>query len=59
MGGNCMGKDFKGKKSVDSSNEQSEKVTSFQELTEDIVTDPNLKQRQPTPQPKEMDEIEY
>jgi len=54
-----MGKDLKGKKSVDSSNEQSEKVTSFQELTEDIVTDPNLKQRQPTPQPKEMDEIEY
>lgn len=54
-----MSKNFKGKKSGESSNKQPEKVTSFQELTEDIVTDPNLKQRQPTPQPKEMDEIEY
>lgn len=54
-----MGKNFKGKKSAESLTEQPEKVPSFQELTEDIATDPNLKQRQPTPQPKEMDEIEY
>lgn len=54
-----MGKNFKGEKSDQPSNEQFEKIKSFQELTDDIAGDPNLKQRQPTPQPKEMDEIEY
>jgi len=39
--------------------QSAKEVKSFQERTEEIVTDPNLKERQPTPQPKEIDEIDY
>jgi len=54
-----MDKSSKGKTHDQSANEQVEKVKSFQELSSEIAADPNLKQRQPTPQPKEMDEIDY
>ena len=32
---------------------------SYQETNEEIARNEKLKHRQPTPQPKEMDEIEY
>lgn len=42
-----------------SSDEQIDQVKSFQEISNDITAKPNLKQRQPTPQPKDFDEIDY
>ncbi|WLV25392.1 hypothetical protein QR721_03955 [Aciduricibacillus chroicocephali] len=35
------------------------KAKSYQETNEEIANSEELKHRQPTPQPKEMDEIEY
>lgn len=40
-------------------NDQYDKVKSFQELSDEISTNPKLKHMQPTPQPKNFDEIEY
>ncbi|WP_188456420.1 hypothetical protein [Virgibacillus oceani] len=39
--------------------EQSFKGKSFQEISDEIAAKPELKERQPTPQPKDFDEIEY
>jgi hypothetical protein len=39
--------------------QRKKEVKSFQELSGEVISDPNLKQRQPSPQPKDIDEIEY
>ncbi|MBS4178386.1 hypothetical protein [Lederbergia citrea] len=52
-----MDKNGKGKSRL--SNEESEKVITYQELTDEITGSQNLKEMQPTPQPKDYDEIEY
>lgn len=43
----------------DHTHKKVKKVKSFQEISEEIKTNPNLKNTQPTIQPKEIDEIEY
>ena len=39
--------------------EKQYKAKSFQETNEEIKRNEELKHRQPTPQPKEMEEIDY
>ncbi|MCM3670473.1 hypothetical protein M3181_16020 [Mesobacillus maritimus] len=50
-----MKRDFKEKREMKEPN----KVKPFVELSEEISNNPNLENRQPTPQQKEFDEIEY
>ncbi|WP_176555713.1 hypothetical protein [Virgibacillus ndiopensis] len=38
---------------------KSGKGKSFQEISDEIAAKPSLKEKQPTPQPKDFDEIEY
>lgn len=35
------------------------KAKSFQEVSDEIADKPRVKKKQPTPQPKDFDEIEY
>lgn len=50
-----MKEDFKEKRITNDQN----KMKSFVELSEEITNNPELENRQPTPQPKDFDEIEY
>lgn len=40
-------------------NNHADEVKAYQELNNEIANNDSLKNRQPTPQPKEYDEIEY
>jgi hypothetical protein len=50
-----MKEDFKEKRITNDQN----KTKAFVELSEEITNNPDLENRQPTPQPKDFDEIEY
>lgn len=54
-----MDKDSGRKGNNKTSDEQFDQVKSFQEISDEMAIKPNLKQRQPTPQPKDFDEIDY
>lgn len=43
----------------DMSNNELTKVKSFQETSDEIQANPELKHMQPTPEPKDFEEIEY
>lgn len=47
------------RKENDETNEKFEQVKSFQEISDEISKKPNMEKRQPTPQPKDFDEIDY
>jgi hypothetical protein len=50
-----MKEDFKEKRRPNNQH----KIKAFVELSEEITNNPDLENRQPTPQPKDFDEIEY
>lgn len=54
-----MDKIINGKGNKQVSNNQSNKVISFQELSDEIKANPELSHIQPTPEPKDFEEIEY
>ncbi|CAM4147083.1 hypothetical protein [Lederbergia lenta] len=54
-----MTKHRKDKKNDRSPNIQLGKAKAFQEVSEEFLTNPTLKEMQPSPQPKDFDDIEY
>lgn len=46
-------------KKVSSTNNQFNKVKLFQELSDELEANPELRNMQPTPEPKDFEEIEY
>ncbi|MEK3887862.1 hypothetical protein [Bacillus sp. FSL K6-3431] len=49
----------KEKKPDSSPNKPFDQGKAFQEVSEEMATNPKLKEMRPTPQPKDFDEIEY
>lgn len=54
-----MDKDIKEEGNDISTKDQFEKVKPFQELSDEISTNPKLEKNQPTLHPKDFDQIEY